>query len=185
MEEATGAGVVIAGDVTIEMALTFIQSRTPGERIYRYVPDVDAYINRDAEAPRPDRPYAVWCAPAVEAIDQAPEIAGKSWEDMAMLESAIPTMNALEYLVFFAWHLWATKNPLDMKSVTLTDSLDADGYVLYGRWDGDMAYVDTWHRRDFYSSLRARRIVLPTSPKAAERTLVPFSLFPLGRLDAS
>ena len=160
--QATGAGIVVSKLATIEGALAFIKSRTPKELMYRYVErNLDEYIDIKAKAARPDRPYAVWCAPAVEATDQAPELHNLSYDGIKKLDVPVFVANALEYWLLFAWHLWATGRPLDIKSVTLTGSLGTVGVVVRGYWNDDRAYVDYCGRSDSDPFIRARQVVLP------------------------
>lgn len=156
VEQALGAGVVIAGDFTIEQDLVEIRKRTKNNFLYRYTDNkIDELVQKDC----PQKPYAVWAYPATESTDQASSLSGKSYLDIK--EMSIPVMIFSEYTRFFLWHLWATGKPLDQKSVTLSGSLDADGVVLHGNWDDDRFYVFWCLQGDSYPSIRARRVVLP------------------------
>ena len=73
VEQAMGAGVVIARSITIEQDLAVIKKMTKSGQLYRYTySNIDELIQKDKEARRPAGPYAIWTAPAVESTDQAP-----------------------------------------------------------------------------------------------------------------
>ena len=157
IDQALGSGVVMDRSITIEQDLAEIKKWTKKNLLYRYTNDsIDNLIQKDKEAPRPAGPYAIWAAPAVEAIQQAPHLMKKSYDD---IQESI--MNFGEYTRFFLWHLWATNEPLDRQSWTLSGSFDADGSVLDGSWVDDRFHV-CWYNRDHsHDYVRARQIVLP------------------------
>ncbi len=161
LEQALGAGVVMHSNITIERILAEIRNRTLGRVLYRYTKsDLDGYVQQDKEAWRPARGvYAVWMYPAVEATDQAPELAEKSYKEIGQLGIAVA--NFREYAMLFLWHLALTGKPLDRQAITLSGSLVADGHVLGGGWHGDRFSVYWYDRHDSCSSLRARQVVLP------------------------
>lgn len=154
-----GAGVVMAGNITIEQGLAGIKKLTPSGQLYHYTDEsIDKIINRQRESSRPNQPYAAWAYPALEATDQALQLAKKSYLENQKL--AVPVMNYNEYVRFAHWHLWATGIPLDRRTVTLSDSLVADSHVLSGDW-GDGFRVG-WSRRQYSGDgIRFRQVILP------------------------
>ncbi|TSC74163.1 MAG: hypothetical protein G01um101444_377, partial [Parcubacteria group bacterium Gr01-1014_44] len=97
--------------------------------------------------------------PAIEATEQAPHLAKKSYDDIQVMN--VPVMNFAEYARFFLWHLWATGQPLDRESCTLTGSLDADGDVLGGCWLAVRFHAGWFGRGSSSGSIRFRQVVLP------------------------
>ncbi len=159
-ERAMGSGGVMARSITIEQDLAEIKKRTKQNLFYRYTnSDIDQLIQKDKEAPRPTGSYAIWTAPAIEATEQAPHLAKKSYDDIQVMN--VPVMNFAEYARFFLWHLWATGQPLDRESCTLTGSLDADGDVLGGCWLAVRFHAGWFGRGSSSGSIRFRQVVLP------------------------
>ncbi|MEK7616274.1 MAG: hypothetical protein AAB420_03660 [Patescibacteria group bacterium] len=166
LELALGSGLIRHPDVTIEKVLSAWKKNTPKELLYRYTEsDLDAAIQKEKESWRPSGTYVAWAYPAIEATDQAPELAEKSYEDIQAMPG-VWVMNYPELPLYALWHYVETGVPLDQKTVSLSDSLDAAGRALGGSWHGDGFCVHWCHRRGSHPSIRARRIVLP-QPKAA------------------
>ena len=162
LEQAMGAGVVMARSITIEQDLAEIKKRTKNNVLYRYTnSDIDQLIQKDKEAARPTGPYAIWTSPTVESTDQAPHLAKKSYNDVVAMNLLPQVMTFAEYTRFFCWFLWVTGQPLNRKSWTLTGSLVADGRVLSGDWYGGRFSMIWSHRDDASDGIRFRQVVLP------------------------
>ena len=160
-ESALGAGIIMAGGITIEQDLAKIKALSDGE-LYRYIDEnIDECIDREKEQPRPVEPYGLWTPAAVEAVDQAPRLAGKSYLDVQEMKELPLVMNFAEYVRFARWHLWATGQPLDRNNATLTSSLDADGHVLRGDRCGVGFRVNCFSQHHSYALFRFREVVLP------------------------
>lgn len=162
IEQAMGAGVVMAQSVTIERDLAAIKKITKSDQLYRYTSNnIDETVQRDKEARRPAGFYVFWTSPAVESTDQAPQLAKKSYSDIVEMDILPQVMTFAEYARFFCWFLWTTGEPLDRKSWTLTGSLVAGGFVLGGGWDGGGFDVCWCSRDDASAYVRFRQVVLP------------------------
>lgn len=162
IDQAVSVGGVMAHSVTIERDLTAIKKMTKSGQFYRYTSsNIDELIQKDKEARRPTSPYAFWTAPAMEATDQAPHLAKKSYKDVVEMNILPQVMTFAEYARFFCWFFWATGQPLDRESWTLTDSLDTDGRVLVGDWNDGRFYVSWSFRGSSHGNLRFRQVVLP------------------------
>lgn len=162
IEQAMGAGVVMAQSVTIERDLAAIKKITKSDQLYRYTSNnIDETVQRDKEARRPAGPYVLWTAPAIEATDQTVHLAKKSYNDITEMGILPQVMTFAEYTRFFCWFLWTTGRPLDLKTITLTGSLEADGGVLDGGWCGDGFGVGWDGRGNASGSFRFRQVVLP------------------------
>lgn len=162
IEKAMGAGVVMARSITIEQDLVEIKKRTKKNLLYRYTDSkIDELIQKDKEAARPTGPYVVWTTPAIEAINQGPHLAGKSYNDIQKMNVSV--MNFAEYTRLFLWHLVATGEPLDRESWTLTGSLVAGDGVLGGGWFGG-GFGAVWCGRGGARVYVRFRQVVPSPP---------------------
>lgn len=160
VENTLGAGVLMIPGITIEQDLAQIKERTAGKRLHRYtVRDMDDFIVQKAEPARPKGSYAAWCFPAVEATDQAPHLAEKSYLDNRAAKE--PVMLFREYTRFFLWHFWATGQPLDRDSMTLSGSLDMDGRVLRGRWRDGKFSISGIYQQHTSDNFCARQVLSP------------------------